>query len=44
MTMDKALYSRNDIDRLYLLRKEGVRGFARIEDCVNATTQRHGVY
>ena len=40
MTMHKALHSRNDIDRLYVSRKEGGRGLASIEDSVDASIQR----
>ena len=36
MTMHKALHPRDDIDRLYLSRKEGGRGLASIEDSVDA--------
>ena len=38
MTMYKALHPRDD--RLYQSRKEGQRGFASIEDSVNARIQR----
>ena len=34
MTMHKVLHPRNDVDRLYLSRKEGVRGLASIEDSI----------
>ena len=34
MTMHKALPPRDDRDRLYVSRKEGGRGLANIEDCV----------
>ena len=37
MTMHKALHPRDDTDRLYVSRKEGGRGLANIEDCVNTT-------
>ena len=37
MTMQKALHPRDDVDRLYLSRKEEVRGLARIEDSVDAS-------
>ena len=37
MTMDKALYPRDDVDRLYISRKEGGRGLASIEDSVDAS-------
>ena len=40
MTMHKALHPRNDIDRLYVSRKEGGRGLASIEDRVDALIQR----
>ena len=38
--MHKALHPRDDVDRLYVSRKEGGRGFAGIEDSVNAPIQR----
>ena len=37
--MHKALYPRDDLDRLYVLRKEGGRGLANIEDSVDASIQ-----
>ena len=40
MTMCKALQPRDDIDRLYVSRKEGGRGLASIEDSVDASIQR----
>ena len=40
MTMHKALHLRDDVDRLYVLRKEGGRGLASIEDSVDALIQR----
>ena len=40
MTMHKALDPRNDVDRLYVSRKEGGRGFAGIEDSVESSIQR----
>ena len=40
MTMHKALYPRDDVDRLYVPRKEGGRGFASIEDNVDTSIQR----
>ena len=40
MTMHKALHPRDDIDRLYVSRKEGGRGLASIEDSVDALIQR----
>ena len=39
MTMHKAINTRNDVDRLYVSRKEGGRRFASIEDSVVASTQ-----
>ena len=38
--MHKALYPRDDVDRLYESRKVGGRGLASIEDSVNALIQR----
>ena len=40
MTMHKALHPRDDVDRLYVSRKEGGRGLTSIEDSVNASIQR----
>ena len=40
MTMHKALNPRDDVDRLYELRKEGGRGPTSIEDSVDASIQR----
>ena len=40
MNMHKALHPRDDVDRLYVSRKEGGRGFASIEDTVDASIQR----
>ena len=40
MTMHKALYPGNDLDRLYVSRKEGGRGLASIEDNVDASIRR----
>ena len=40
MTMHKALHTRDDVDRLYVSRKEGGRGLTSIEDSVDAPTQR----
>ena len=40
MTMHKALHPRDDVDRLFVYRKEGGRGLAWIEDCVDASRQR----
>ena len=39
MTMHKALHPRDDVDRLYVSRKEGARGRASIEDSVDASIQ-----
>ena len=44
MTMHKALHARDDVDRLYVSRKEGGRGFPSIEDSVDASTQRFKDY
>ena len=38
--MNKALYPRDYVDRLYASRKEGGRGVACIEDSVDASIQR----
>ena len=40
MIMHKALHPRDDVDRLYVSRKEGGRGLASIEDNVDASIQR----
>ena len=40
MTMHKALHLRDDVDRLYVSRKEGGRGLASIEDSVDVSIQR----
>ena len=40
MTMHKALHPRDDVDRLYVSRKEEGRGLASIKDSVDASTQR----
>ena len=40
MTMHKALHPRDDVDRLYVSRKEGRRELADIEDSVDALIQR----
>ena len=37
MTMHKALHPRDDVDRLYVPRKEGVRGLGIIEDSVDTS-------
>ena len=40
MTMNKALHPRDDVDRLYVSRKEGGRGLTSMEDTVDASIQR----
>ena len=40
MTMHNALHPRDDVDRLYVSRKEGGRELASIEDTVDASIQR----
>ena len=40
MTMHKALHFRDDVDRLYVSRKEGGRGLASIEDSVDTSIHR----
>ena len=40
MTMHKALHPRDDVDRLYVSRKQGGRGLASIEDTVDVSIQR----
>ena len=40
ITIHKALHPRDDVDRLYVSRKEGRRGLASIEDSVDASIQR----
>ena len=40
MTMHKALHPRDDVDRLYVSRKEGGRGLVITEDSVDASIQR----
>ena len=40
ITMRKALHPKDDVDRLYLSRKEGGRVLASIENSVNASIQR----
>ena len=37
MTMHKALYSRDDIDRLYVSRKKGGRGIISIENSIDVS-------
>ena len=40
LTMHKALHPRDDVDRLYVPRKEGRRGLASIEDSFDTSIQR----
>ena len=40
MTMHKALHLRDDVDRLYVSRKEEGRGLVSIKDSVDASIQR----
>ena len=40
MTMHKALHPRDDVDRLYVSRKEGGRGLTSSEGIVDASIQR----
>ena len=40
MTMHKALHPRDDVDRLYVPRKEGGIGLASIEDSIDTSIQR----
>ena len=40
MTMYEALHPRDDVDRLYVSRKEGGRGLASTEDIVDASIRR----
>ena len=40
MTMHKGWYPRDEVDRLYVSRKEGGREIANIEDIVDASMQR----
>ena len=40
MTMPKVLHPRDDVDRLYIPRKEGGRGLASIEDSVDTSIRR----
>ena len=40
MTIHKALHLRDDVDRLYVSRKEGGRGLTSIEDSVDESIQR----
>ena len=40
MIMHKAFHPRDNVDRLYVSRKEGGKGLASIEDTVDASIQR----
>ena len=40
MTLHKALHPSDDVERLYVSRKEGGRGLSSIEDRVDASIQR----
>ena len=40
MKIHKTIHPRDDVDRLYLSRKEGGRGLVSIEDSVDASIQR----
>ena len=42
--MHKALHLRDDTERLYVSRKEGGRGFASIENCVDASIQERDIH
>ena len=44
MIMHKALHPKDDVDRLYVPRKEGGRGLASVEDRVDTSIQRLEVY
>ncbi len=44
MTICKALHPRDDVDRLYVSRKEGGRGLTSIEDSVDTSIQRFEDY
>ena len=44
MTMHKALHPKDDVDRLYVTKKEVGRGLAGIEDSANASIQRLADY
>ena len=41
MTKNKALHPRDDVDRLYVSRKEGGRGLASIEESVDSSLHRN---
>ena len=40
MTMHKALHPKDDVDRLYVSRKDGGRGLSSIEDSVDVSIQQ----
>ena len=40
MSIHKALHPRDDVDRLYVIRKEGGRGRTSIQDSVDVSIQR----
>ena len=40
MTMHKALHPRDDVDKLYVSRKEGGKGLTSTEDSIDASIQR----
>ena len=42
--MHKALHPRDEVDRLYVPRKRGGRGLARIKDSIDTSIQRHKYY
>ena len=44
MTMHKAFYLRDDVNRLYVSRKEEGRGFANIEDGVDTSIEGYEEY
>ena len=39
MTINKAIHPKNNVDRLFVSRKEGGRGIAIIQDSVNTSIQ-----
>ena len=42
MTLNRCLYPRSSVTRLYMKRNEGWRGLISVEDCI--TTERRGLY
>ena len=42
ITLNRCLYSRSSVARLYMKRKEGGRGLISVDDCI--TTERRGLY